>query len=381
MRKLNFHHSVVVLAVMLMAVPASYFIVGKLFPSWAPPQLEVRKTYQKPERPVDSASLMGQLTLLTRTIQSQVRRFDKEYRINFPFRSYLLGTYQFQKETLLRADPYPQKVFEGKQNWLFIGNSFNNTVYESIGVTQLPVHQLLRIKHKLEGYYAWCKRNNIRFYFMPVPEKQTVFARFYPIRPTGQLSVLQQVVVALGPNPGFLINVSDTLCRDARKALYAPTDTHWTGLGAYIAYSTMLNTIKLDFPAARLLKPAEITLDTAFNTQGDLSKMLFRPKTDTLVFLNPAITNTTKLHQKIRPPKTRNQNFIEVYEQRHSSNANGLKAMIYRDSFFVQLATCTNESFGETILLWDFRLDTSAIKNEKPDIVILECAERMVDEL
>jgi hypothetical protein len=55
--------------------------------------------------------------------------------------------------------------------------------------------------------------------------------------------------------------------------------------------------------------------------------------------------------------------------------------MIYRDSFFVQLATCTNESFGETILLWDFRLDTTAIKAEKPDIVLLECAERMVDEL
>jgi hypothetical protein len=377
----GFHLIFSVIISLLIAAPAFYYAAGLGFPQLAIPVIEPRKYYQKPDRKVNANSLTGKATLLYRNVKKKTDAYDRFFRINFPFRNNLIGVYQFYKENLVFADPYPQKVFKGTGDWLFIGNSFDNTVFESSGITQLNCKKLYSLREKIYGYYEWCKQNNIHFYFMPVPEKQTVYNVFYPISRSGHLSVYNQLMTALKDKENYLINIRDTLNHTSDTTLYSMTDTHWTGYGAYRAYCKMLNTIQKDFPEATLLKRNEVTFDTAFNSQGDLAKMLFRPHTDTLIFLNPANKNSTKQKRRITTPKTRNQNFIEVYEQRHITKSNKLKVMIYRDSFFVQLAPCTNESFGETILLWDFRPDTTSIKTEQPDIVILECAERILDEL
>ncbi|HEX7555942.1 MAG TPA: hypothetical protein VF338_04905, partial [Leptolinea sp.] len=57
------------------------------------------------------------------------------------------------------------------------------------------------------------------------------------------------------------------------------------------------------------------------------------------------------------------------------------KAVIFRDSFFNGLQPFTSEHFSRVVYVSGFQVDFELIKEEQPQIVILEVAERYLDKL
>jgi hypothetical protein len=59
-----------------------------------------------------------------------------------------------------------------------------------------------------------------------------------------------------------------------------------------------------------------------------------------------------------------------------SHNASLPKALVYNDSFMINLMPFLAESFDDSIFIRDRRIVTSTVKGYKPDVVIFECVER-----
>lgn len=54
---------------------------------------------------------------------------------------------------------------------------------------------------------------------------------------------------------------------------------------------------------------------------------------------------------------------------------------MFRGSFAIELIPYLSESFSRSVYVWDDRVDFSIVDDEKPDLVILEMAERYLGEL
>lgn len=67
-----------------------------------------------------------------------------------------------------------------------------------------------------------------------------------------------------------------------------------------------------------------------------------------------------------------------------NSEVNNLKTLIIRESFGTKQRDFYKESFGKTVMIfdqWHHELNPEIIKNEKPDIVVIQVLENMLDNL
>ena len=52
---------------------------------------------------------------------------------------------------------------------------------------------------------------------------------------------------------------------------------------------------------------------------------------------------------------------------------------MFRDSFSTALVPLLSESFDRSVYVWDDKIDPEIVEREKPDIVVWEVAERLLD--
>ena len=60
---------------------------------------------------------------------------------------------------------------------------------------------------------------------------------------------------------------------------------------------------------------------------------------------------------------------------------NRVKLLMFRDSFAIELIPYLSESFSRSVYVWANKVDFSMVDEEKPDLVILEMAERHLGNL
>ena len=156
--------------------------------------------------------------------------------------------------------------------------------------------------------------------------------------------------------------------------LYYKTDTHWTDLGAFVSYQKLTSTLKNYFPLIELLPPLSQLNFSYILSQGngDLADMsalkgeLFDWKIDF-----PIINRVSYASPEPNP---------RMIITKHS-NPILPKAIIYRDSFFSALLPFMANNFSQAYYLWDSNLNSIFIKQQQPNVVILEIVERMIGTL
>jgi alginate O-acetyltransferase complex protein AlgJ len=298
--------------------------------------------------------------------------FEKFYNGYFPFRDRLIQLDYDIRLNLLHEVVFTN-VLVGKQGWLYLTDEDNLDYYQN--ASPFSQGQLAHIQQKLDQVRGDMAAQGIDFVVVVSPNKETIYPEYLPdaIRQINQKSQMDQLVDYMDQNGQTrIIDLRKTLI-DAKKSgqVYNRTDTHWNEPGAYLAYREIINSLSDRFPALKAYSPKDFTLSQE-TLRGDLSHML--PLTSP--FIEQSISVTPKVPRKAQMLQY-DPNGTTITE---TADVGLPKAVIFRDSFFNSLLPFFSEHFRRAVYVHSFEVDEDLVMKEKPDVVILEIAERYLNQ-
>ena len=329
------------------------------------------QTQNPPAKPAksDGADLLARLLAFPRNYQSG-------YNANFPLRTYLVKANNAGRIKVFAESPIKAVVL-GKNNWLYYNLEWCMEDYENLA--PFSGEDLDKIEKVQSGRTRWLAARGIRYYVMVAPNSQTINPenlpdRFHKLSP---LSRLDQLRERLAGRPDInLIDPRETLfqAKSVRRA-YHRTDTHWNDWGAFAAAGLLLSRINQDLPAVKPDRLEDSTLTVRHTQGGDLAGLLSLDFPEEYPVIAPKTPRLAKHAGGSDPQGRLVRGGVIIYE---TGRPDLPRAVVFQDSFCVALMPMLAEHFSRIVYVWNFDFDTNLIEREKPDVVILECAERYI---
>jgi len=171
--------------------------------------------------------------------------------------------------------------------------------------------------------------------------------------------------------------------------VYLKYDTHWNGLGSFYAILDLTDSIRKDFPGLSRYTLADFKIDTIKKTSGNLKYILVNK--DQLFEYNYELNLPNDSIYKINGQVyNKPENFPypqKLYYKRLKSSLNTdnfPKALVIRDSYANFSMSYLPHYFKEVVYIWDnwqYKLNTSIVESEKPDVVIYMIYEGFIDRI
>jgi len=263
------------------------------------------------------------------------------------------------------------KVLIGKDDWLFLQNDTNRIVEQNNGTLKMAENSLKIWLRTLETRFAILKNRGIRYYFLIAPNKETIYPEYLPddYRISGD-RIVYQLINACKPYTVPVYYPVDILNEYKLKyQLYPLGDTHWNGIGGFIAYEYIMNIIKKDVKTNILawedlyFMEKEIFLDLGGKLNPPRGSVfswgIVKQPRGQFIYDNQAVNSG---HVRI----TLNE------------DPNLPTAVIFHDSFMQVAMPYFMESFSKIHFVHTARLDYDLIEKIHPDVVISEMVERFL---
>ena len=290
-----------------------------------------------------------------------------------------LDTWTSNLRLLIGDRVYP-KVLVGDNGWLVYTAEGDLDLYEKN--TLFTEEQLAQFQINLDALSTNYAERGITLVVVIAPSKNTIYPERVPaqIPQFGGESKLDQVVEYLSAH-------GETRILDLRPALlqaktereiYLATDTHWNDYGAYLTYSLLMERVSETHPnlsprplsdfAEQMLEPEPLDLANVIGvTSLTESKLRLAPKFDLATSYKTVNLGGRKLLFSYNPDATL-PNLI-----------------IYHDSYFFNVNPMLGEHFHRGIFIQNFSggglWNLSWVDEQQPDVVIIEFAERYLDDL
>lgn len=183
----------------------------------------------------------------SRSVKTFFKRLDAFFVDRFPLRSSLLGLSRALHE--VSGDSLDAtKSFRGKEDWLFLGNSYVNTVDKLQGNMVLSGNELERLTEVYEKYRDAAEKSGAEFYIFIGPNKSSIYPEYLPpvIIPTRQ-RFISPLLDSLAEAGVKVYDPTDRLikAKASGSLLYYRTDTHWNPRGAHEAFNGFSEWVKL----------------------------------------------------------------------------------------------------------------------------------------
>lgn len=308
---------------------------------------------------------------------SNIKKYLSHSKANFKDhffgRSYFIEKYCDLNISFFNTSPNPQKIITGEYPWLFGGNGLNNVVAHHLGLMKQDTSKVWNIENILDSL----KKQNINSYFLLAPDKHSI----YPEKLNPLLKDSKHINHVFLPNKSNIINPTYKLIEvKQNQQVYRYTNTHWNDLGGFWAMKLLNEKLIEDGISLNELNLNQYEIKTTTENHETLSNSLFFDKyyldLDKIILRPYEDLFYQKIDSKLKvPPNFKRKQ--EDYEARFISNANTIKILIFRDSFFENLPPFIAPFFGETVLIWD-EFSWEVVNKEKPDIVLLQKAERFL---
>jgi hypothetical protein len=105
-----------------------------------------------------------------------------------------------------------------------------------------------KVTVKIEKYKFICNKLGIKFYFLPIPNKESVYYDFIPIEKTNYLHNLDRALKQKNINTINSLNIFIKNRKSNRsQLLYHLDDTHWNSNGIKLIADTLSSIIKHDY--------------------------------------------------------------------------------------------------------------------------------------
>jgi alginate O-acetyltransferase complex protein AlgJ len=308
------------------------------------------------------------------------KKFESYYDDHFGFREVLIDRYQ--REVRKRfGETGVRRVIGGKEGWYFYAG--DNLQEDFMGLTPLKEQQLKTWKIDLIHKRNWLAERGIHYLFVVVPNKQTIYPEYLPdfINKAKGETRLEQLMKYLKTDGDVHILDLTPVLRKAKHTghLYSKTDTHWNFYGAYLGYKEIMHQISQWFPKEHFKNDYSFDRPAKEGPGGDLAEMLgmqgsikeIRPIPES----RHLCARRMELPIHIENPHQTKQSapFMKGCKEAH------LRALIFRDSFFLAAQPFLSEDFREAIYIWrpyDQEITERLLQYFHPDVVIEERAER-----
>ncbi len=273
-------------------------------------------------------------------------------------------------------------VVLGRDGWLFytvdpVGNDYRS-------VRPYTDEELEHWRSLLENRRDWLARRGIDYLMVIAPDKQSIYPEMLPptlrARSHGP-SRLDQLIAYLDSHSDFrILDLREPLRRaKSLGPLYVRTDTHWNELGAYLAYREILEALRGRFPDLKPWPRSAFALVPERHPGGDLAQMLgvANQIAGEDLMLTPRLPRQAReVHTTDRIPNLPSwaqRSLVMEHPDRRLP-----RAVMFRDSFAVNLVPFLSEHFARVHYLWKYDFDFQTVEREKPDVVLQEFVERVL---
>ncbi len=355
------------------------------------PMIQMIHPFFPEMKPTDNRKLAEKprLKLSPRALKNFTKQYGLYLNDHYGLRNLIIKLNCMAHIDLLNTSPTKDVVL-GRQGWLYYDSRVDGiSLKDFCGDAPFHERELNAILGKVGRLNSFCEERGMLFRVVVAPNKHTIYPEFLPSAiksGQGTSTCLDQLKEALVRNglESVLIDLRPTLLSGKRMKpypLYYQTDTHWNQMGAFIAYTEIMKNLLPRFPRINILDIRKYTVIQEENRgRGDLSKFISMSGVlkDTEIILDP---QTAGLSRKTDPGlHVEGAYSIERYRIEKS---NYPRLLMFLDSFGASLIPYLSESFSDSLYLWYTPpdADLSIIEKEKPQVVILELAERYLQSL
>lgn len=289
----------------------------------------------------------------------------------------------------------PDQVLIGKDDWLYLGEQYDNTISRNRrGATVEDAEVARIIGQATNSWSEWLSQKGVsKFRVMLSPDKTTIYPEFLPgwAQPATESAT-----------DTLLKNVSQGLYIDTRTALraaksrfseslYYKTDTHWNSLGAWVAFQAFQTEIARTETDLRWLTEQDVRISNVNERQGgDLAKFLRLKEIlrddEVAIDIKSELPVETAQYDFETGRLKRSGGNPEIHTAQRpllvkSKNALNQKRVLWlRDSFGTAIAPFMAATFSETVQLhYDAahpEVFARLVEIYKPDYVFITVVER-----
>lgn len=264
------------------------------------------------------------------------------------------------------------KTLKGKDDWLYIWDMDGITEIVT-GKTRYDSKQLAMVCRTIELRQQWCKSRGIQYLHTVAPDKSSIYPEFLPEGVNRVEGILEQFAEAIRRyDVRYIDSVEVLKALKVTQNVYFKTDSHWTYEAAYKVLQELMGPIAVNFPKCRVLDEDQIKRREV-NRVMELSALLPEPYKEESVVLEP-INVLAKLIFQTDSARGK----IQVFE---TGKKDLPRCVIFRDSFSSFFLNILKESFSRIVVLNSRIFWYDLIEVEKPDVVLVEVAERYLHPL
>lgn len=283
-------------------------------------------------------------------------------------------------------------VIVGEGGWLFFtdvpSDSGRAFMKDFRGRHNFTADEIAAIHQNFENIGQAFSRCGMTFVLWLTPNKQTIYGEHLTgFREAKGAKRLDQLVEALREINGLQLVDARTALLAAKTSfkdydLYLRTDTHWNGLGAFVAYRSLIADLMHGLTLTKLenadLANYEIRISPF--SGGDLATTMLNAKwrfIDTKVDLLPRFARLASIVPKEEITASTGLPITATWS--NWKNPEGVNSVvIYGDSFGIGAAPYIQEHFGRGHFIRDHVVDGEVVGRLRANVVIQQIVERYI---
>jgi len=315
-----------------------------------------------------------------RAMASFPAKFEAYFNDQLGFRKRLIYWLAVVKVSGLGVTSTPG-VMLGRDGWLYLAS---DAAISSYRATQpFTPGQLEGYRQIIEARRDWLAERGIPYILIVAPNKDTIYPEFVPpaYNKVNQRSRLDQLVEFMRARSTVeVIDIRDDL-RQAKRVepVFDVTDSHWNAVGGYIAYARIMQAIHASLPQAQATPRSEFRATVERGPGGDLARMLGIADRLPEVRLKLVPQDGWHFHNTNEPFPLSRGDHPELTMATERAGAKLPRAVLFRDSFAAQLIPFLAEDFERILCIWNSAFERAIIEAERPNVVIQEIVERLLE--
>jgi alginate O-acetyltransferase complex protein AlgJ len=278
-------------------------------------------------------------------------------------------------------------VHEGQDGWLFLrgGTNFVASLY-SRDSGNLPDARIALWRQLIERRTARCRALGIACLHVVVPDKLTIYGdrQATPlVDPEHAPAIrLAQQLQSSPAADSYLDLVGPMRAQRESCDLYWRTDTHWSPEGCHLAYSALCERLRL-VPEDGLLDRPHQTLSAPMDLGGRVEPMRWETVRRYNFAQKSSRVWTNRVAQFLEDPAYQEEIHIGARSRFLNPTARNEKtALLVGDSYSRPGLDSLTGMLAETVrsleFVWSSEIDWFLVKRTRPDILIVEIAERFL---
>lgn len=317
------------------------------------------------------------------SLQNLPASFDRYFNDHFPLRNAYYRLFSNFKTQVLQSSPKPGSALMGRDGWLFYTGE--NVINNYLGKDTLDAPALAALETNMRDNADWCAQHGIVYLVVICPNTHTVYEEYLPdgIGTPYRPGRTDQVVDRLMGMPGLHLLDLRPVMLSARQnnpdpPIYKKHDSHWSALGAYLAHQQVLQHLPDSMKLPAYVKHGFI-VGTATAPLGDLARSLGLDHWRELSYdIRPGFASTVQ-EDTLAAADLSSASSLRVFKTHDDSLY--LNALIFMDSYGIELRHILRHAFHESTFVWDHHFDKDLLLKTKPDIVIHSFVERYLDHM